>query len=263
MRRFWTPDEDLVVRYHYPRLPLTDLAAALGRGEGAVRKRANDLGVTRGTRALTVPAPNAKRPWTRADDDHLREWLGPHSHGQMAKHLGRSVDAVRVRCKRLGIRRATNVLTLNQVAQVFGVDCHLPKRWVDDGWLTARRLPLHTSQGAMYDVSPTALERFIRQHPAAYPWHRMEVGYYRDLAERVWRADPLLTTAEAARVLGVSRNWVASLIRAGELAAVKGYRLGRSGEAGWYVRRSVVRGYHLRRPELAGRRGPYRRSVAA
>lgn len=28
--RAWTADEDLVVRYHYRRLPVTDLAAALG-----------------------------------------------------------------------------------------------------------------------------------------------------------------------------------------------------------------------------------------
>lgn len=255
--RRWTEAEDLVVRHHYPRLPLSDLAAALGRTEAATRRRANGLGVTMGGRAPLAPAANAKRPWTADDDDVIRESWGFRPPRAIATQLGRSVTAVWVRKKRLGAGASVNLLTSRAVASLFGVDSHLVMRWVRDGLLRATKAGLRCARNRMWNIDQASLEGFIRAHPEAYDWRRMESGYHRDLAENTWRVDPLLTVADVCRLHGVSQGCISNAILGGRLPAVRGHGPNRL----WYIRRSAARRWRPVRPELVGHRGRGRRAI--
>lgn len=249
--RRWTADEDLVVRYHYPRLPLDDLAGALGRNAQAVRRRANNLGVTLGTRSPLVRTPAAKRPWSAADDDTLRESWGLVAPATIAGQLGRSVISVKVRKKRLGLTFGANVWTSRLIARLFGVDSHLVIAWIAGGLLAARRAPVSYGAHRLWHITYDALEAFIRDHPAAYPVDRMQPGFWHDLACQVRARDPLLTVPEMARHCGVSTACVLQNLRRRRLPGMRGFGANNP----WYIRASDARRFRPARPELVGHRG--------
>lgn len=245
----YTPPLDAMLRAAYRTVPLDLLAAACGRSPASIQRRASLLGLRRSDRPL-APAPQAKRRWTAADDDLIREQYGTGPTWRLARQLGRSEVAVRVRAKRLGINAAVNVWSARQLADLFGVDSHVPERWRAAGLLTGRR-SIGAGPHRRWAFDGLAVERFIQDHPAAYNRRRIQPGYWRDLAEQTWQADPLLTVPEVAALHGVSPTVITAHIRRGRLAAERGHGANQP----WYVRRSAALTWTPLRPELVGHRG--------
>lgn len=80
------------------------IAEAVHRTPEAVRLVLREEGVE-APRMWDRPRERNRAAWTEPDDDFLRENIGSMTHEQMAKALGRTCNAVRQRCQRLGLRK--------------------------------------------------------------------------------------------------------------------------------------------------------------
>lgn len=81
------------------------------------------------------------REWTQADMDYLAEHWGLLPDATVARHLGRTVDACKIRATRhLHLARSQQFLTAQVVARLFGLDVHVvTRRWIGTGLLRARK----------------------------------------------------------------------------------------------------------------------------
>lgn len=256
-RRF-TADEDAVILARYQTESLRAIGRRIGRQGESVGARLAFL-IRRG-----AADPNRRwcyqRSWTADDDDYIREWYGLRPDSQIARRLGRSINAVRIRAYLLRRRKADFRWTARQVAEFFGIDEHkLIREWVRPGLIAARR------DGLCWVIDDASLERFVRRFPWHYDPRRIDpddpLGA---IAHRVHAADPWLTPAQVARLKGVSSDWVCRACRAGELPAER--TKGTGGHSVWKIRRSDALAWPARntgprrRPEV---RRPYRRYTPA
>lgn len=164
--------------------------------------------------------------WTAEHLVTLRELIDEgYSYDEIAARLGRTRDAVEIKCKRaLGIRLLTTQarLTAQQVADLLGIGYNSKTviLWIQRGWLQAR----HGSRAA-WRIAWNDLIAFVarRDYWMAYDAHRI-----RDTALRVYvlrlqaeAGGRWMTTAEVATQLCVSRGVVEMWIRCGALPAVR------------------------------------------
>ncbi|MBQ2382937.1 MAG: hypothetical protein II290_02760 [Oscillospiraceae bacterium] len=88
------------------------------------------------------------RAWTDAEEDYLQEKWGTVSVPAIARHLGRSVNAVKVRAQRLGcgpVLMGGDYITLNQLLfAVKGTNAGV--NYSMKSWVQNRGLPVHTKK---------------------------------------------------------------------------------------------------------------------
>lgn len=85
--------------------------------------------------------PSGRR-WTKEEDDFLKERVGNLSFSAIANRLDRTVDAIEVRVRRLGIdntKLESGKLTANELARALNVDNHTVYRWINEHRLKAVR----------------------------------------------------------------------------------------------------------------------------
>jgi hypothetical protein len=91
----WTPDEDAILREHYPLGGYAAVTSRLERTEKAVCMRAKLLGIRSGK--------NPTKEWTMAEDHLLRKHYEAHGGAYVAQLTGRTVISVRYRASKLGV----------------------------------------------------------------------------------------------------------------------------------------------------------------
>lgn len=167
---------------------------------------------------------NRSEHWTQADVNRLDAWFGRRTDEAIAKALGRTIVALRLKAKRLGIRKRTQGLTARGLEQIFGTDSStIGKVWIRRGLLPSRR-PFRQGPYLIHLIDERDVERFIHEHPEYIDVHKMPPSWYRDLAAQ----DPWISLPEVHRRTGRNTGAVALLIRAG---VVRGRRRG----AHWYM----------------------------
>lgn len=214
------------------------LEAALDDGRDPMLA-ARQFGVSRviavgGTRG-DVPAPPAvhgqANRWSAEEMTFLRANAGLLGEGEIGAALGRSVMAVKVRSKRLGLHSPTNhpdYLTAQRAALALGVDVHAVCGWIDRGLLAAELAPvrgrriwrIRRSSFYAWALNPLNWVYFIRivRRPERIRDERLR----RLLVKRkVTWGDEWWTTGEAAEFHGVESTDVQRYIVAGRLPAVK------------------------------------------
>lgn len=201
------------------------------------------------------------RDWTPQQDAMLRELAGRETPARVAELLSgrflieRTEIAVRTRAKRLHVSLMMEGESARSLGAIFGVSTkRITHSWVRRGWLSGRQqAPMANSVWLFSDAD---IEAFIRRYPNIYDWRRMRPGRWRSLAEVVWRVDPLLTIAEAACCLGISENTLWSHCSKGWLPHLRRFEKGGATRNGRIlIRRSALRLFRFRRPELVGRCG--------
>jgi hypothetical protein len=189
----------------------------------------------------------------------LRALVNEHTAAECATILSaefpgtpRTATAVLLRAKRRGMSRpGSGTYTAQQLGRLFGVDpSTVSKSWIRRGWLAGGRLT--DRPGAALCVTAAALEQFIRNSPHVYDWRVMPVSRWRSLAEMVWRRDPLLTVAEAARATGISVATLRNHLARGWLVGRRRFQPGGARLGCWIIPRSALRQFAYRRPELVG-----------
>lgn len=235
--RSWTPEEDALLRAH-PDLSNAELARRLGRTVPSVANRRQRLGLT---------GPKGP-PWTPEDDQRLGELWGQRPASEIARILSRSLDAVVLRAKRLGLgpsSLAAGTWTARMVARALRVDDKAVTRWICQGLLRARELPPRSPAGEarprrIWLVTPTDLARFLEAHPDRWEASRCP-GLLRTLwpdppdwlrrkleAEARWRT---VVPRDRAKWSPEDDRALLELKAAGKTHAEIGRILGRSAEA--------------------------------
>lgn len=256
----WSEHEDYLIA-NYSRLTLRAMAEQLGVNHWtSVQQQINRL-IREGR--LTRRDRHWHREWTAEEMDYLAESWGLLPDATVARRLGRTVAACKVRATRfLHLSRSQQFLTAQAVARLFGVDVHVViRRWIRDGLLRARRSAVNCGgNGRMWRIDDADLERFVRRYPWHYDRTRIEWGtYWRNLANRVWARDPYLGVVEAAAQLGIHPNTLARWCREGRIVAVKTACYGGGNHQRWMLAQSVVSAFVVPRTGSTGKRfGPWR-----
>jgi hypothetical protein len=181
--------------------------------------------------------PQRRPPrWTEAEDAFLEASLGFLSEDAIAKALGRTPIAVRIRWKRdLGLpapSKAPGYLTARRAADLLGVDVHAVCAWIAHGWLPAQWLPFQGRRVRRIRVQD--LKRFLIK-PEHWMLFRLEnaqdpgIRKLVALAQERW-GDEWLTSGQVAELHGVDDTDVNRFIHAGKLAGRKW--------GNWWIRRS-------------------------
>jgi hypothetical protein len=127
----WTEEEKAVVRQNYRGTCASadEIAELLGVTRYAVKGQASNMGICQ------QKSPN----WTREEMRILKENIHRKSVRQIAKILGRSDNAVKVKATRLKLqlRKRTGWYTKAEVAEICGVDHKNVQAWIDSGALPA------------------------------------------------------------------------------------------------------------------------------
>ena len=173
----WTPERDDFICKHYdPKMEgrARDIAAALGVPKWVVNKRAGVLGLSRPKDV----------PWSPSDIACLEANFHRLAIKQIAKELGRTVTAVRLKAKRLGYRKNGEGYNLHSLSQALGVDHHWVRDRIRAGLITARtRETERTVQqgGDSYLITDQEVLRFIREHTFEVDLRKVDQLWFLDL----------------------------------------------------------------------------------
>ena len=140
------------------------------------RELADEIGVTPTAVAgqvarMGIAKTTARRPWNAEEDQRLRELSATMGLPAVAAEMGRTINSVNVRAKRLGISRRgrDGWFTLREVCHILGQDHHWVQHRIDSGQIPAQR---HHGEGEsdkpagrMWHIAAPDLAHFIRTHP--------------------------------------------------------------------------------------------------
>jgi len=169
-RFFWTAELDTALTRAYRRArnrrELSDNLNQVQRLSGFTRvvilSRAEALGLSF----------CAKRPWTQAEIESLREDLGTLSKSQIARRLGRSYYSAKAQVTRLALTAQVSANYSQQdVEQLLGVGRKRVCQWIRNGWL-------HLLDGR---VTEKSLEGFLRLHPEEYQLGRVDEPWFKGM----------------------------------------------------------------------------------
>ena len=125
----------------------------------------------------------AGRRWTQEELEALEKMIGTYTVAIIAKKLGRSFDAVNLKLNRIGLggfEKSTDLLTMNQVCLMLGVQSRtVKKKWKDKGLRILRR-------GNYLVIHQKDLIKHLENHPEdwsaaditddsiimRYPWYK-------------------------------------------------------------------------------------------
>jgi hypothetical protein len=146
---------------------LDRLERLTGWPRDAFKTEAIRLGITQG---------GHRRRWTDEDEAYLRERIGVVSTGTIARRLGRSVDSVQERAKRLELsRRAKEGYNVQDLCAALGAHYSVIRGWMRRGLLGKphRRGGLRVTEGSV--------QRFLLQHSHEYDLRRVDQAWYKGL----------------------------------------------------------------------------------
>lgn len=171
----WTPEKDAYLRQHYDGKiygRAAKIAAKWGWPKWAIKKRAAQL-------ALCYPAD--RRDWTAEEEAFLEVHTGRRTVVWMARKLKRSDTSVVLKLKRMGIsRRYREGFTVADLSVCFGVDHHTVDRWIDKGFLRARRRGTNWTHDA-HVVTENDIVRFVRERPMEFRLDKVDQLFFMDL----------------------------------------------------------------------------------
>lgn len=128
-------------------------------------------------------AKTTRQRWTVQEDQFIRANWHLLSADEVAAQLGRTFDSVKLRSKRLGVRRYEgDELTVRDLEDLTGINHRQWHKFIDQGWLVARRRERRHGAAPVTYVSLGGLHRLLIDHPEIYD-HRAAPGSTRALLE--------------------------------------------------------------------------------
>lgn len=217
-----------------------DIEAALALAEARTGVRGGKSRIP----LIMAPVASKSRRWTEREDDFIREHQGRLAEAEIARRLGRTLQAVHIHSEReMQLARPSKdprILTAEHVGMGLGVDSKSVHMLMDRGLMPMRRLPMGRPVRVVdrlifikWMLEPMhwlyfkpervgALRaRVKRPLTAVYDYGFWEQARkVLKVATRKWK-DEWLTPGQAADQLGVHRHNINSAIRAGTLQATR------------------------------------------
>ena len=143
------------------------------------------------------------RNWTREQCELLEEQYGRIPNEVLARRLGRSVWAMRLKAVKMGIRPwKYDQLSKDDVLLLLGqAGNRMMLGWIERGWLRVERVRGRGKGGFRYVITEPDLIAFLREHDEQVDRRRVDLVYRRYV--RQW-----LTTGEVFRRGGPDSNAV-------------------------------------------------------
>jgi hypothetical protein len=202
--------------------------------------------------------PSMKEPkWRQEHIDFLRENHSRMTDEQIAAHIGRGINAVKVFRVRRGLKSANRsrkeLLTMNQCAEILSVDVHAMSGWCDAGLF--KTIPTG-EQGLVRLIKRSDLTAWA-VNPWNWPyfdWREITDPHIRRLCElrsQRW-GDEWWTTKQVAEYHGIDAKDVVRHIthlkrlEAYQPTVSKGGRHPNRRWAYWYVRKSIAMAYQFK-----------------
>lgn len=175
---FFDEASDRLIRERYDSRTETicRLSKSLGVPGWAIKRRAQALGLAR----------TKEKPWSEKETAYLESNLHRLSLAVLARKTGRSVTAVAIKAKRLGIRKIDEGYSVRSLAQAFGVDDHKIIDWINLGILTASRRNSERPRD-IYFISDRAIKRFVSAYPTEFDLKKVDQLWFIDLLAGVGR----------------------------------------------------------------------------
>ena len=173
----WNDTEDAFLRHMYdPAISgrSQEIANRLRRPRWAVNRRAVALGLSR----------PKDRPWSEDDRDYLEANFHRSAVKALAKRLGRSPTAIKLKAKRLGLRKYDEGYTASSLAEALGVDPHWVLSRIRSGKLRAapRRTDRKPEQGGdSWLITDDALLDFLREYSYDIDLRKVDSLWFMDL----------------------------------------------------------------------------------
>lgn len=149
----------IFARYDGTTPTINELAERLCVPRWTVKKWAGEMGLTR----------QKEPPWTQTEMDYLEKFLHRKSMADIAKKLGRTKMAVKLKAKRLGVNKCYQEgYTMHGLQLALGCDHKKIRQWVEHGWLKGSRrgTERHGAQkGDVWLFTDRAVRKFIIAHP--------------------------------------------------------------------------------------------------
>lgn len=111
-------------------------------------------------------AVNVVRVWTEQEEAELQRIYCTSSVEQIARRFHVSPHALRSKAYEMGLSKYTEGYTLRSLADAMGCSVYAVRRWIECGWLTARRRQTQGKDNDAFYISDTAVRAFILAHPA-------------------------------------------------------------------------------------------------
>lgn len=127
MKNYWTPEQDQFLRDHWQEMSDEEMAANVGHPLTSTKARRGKLGLyeRKGYRG---------KDWSQEELDYIREVWGQKTIPEIARKLGRSINAVRIKTQRMGYTGQKwygEMMSARKVSELLGVDVHT----VCDYWI--------------------------------------------------------------------------------------------------------------------------------
>jgi len=151
-----------------------ELAERLGVPRWAVNRRAAALGLSR----------PKDRPWSAQEEAYLEANLHHVSAKALARKLGRSPTAVKLKAKRLGLRKYDEGYTASSLAEALGVDPHWVLARIRSGKLRASHRHTERTSGQGGDswlITDEAVVEFLAEHPYDIDLRKVDSLWFMDL----------------------------------------------------------------------------------
>jgi DNA-directed RNA polymerase specialized sigma subunit len=118
-------------------------------------------------------------PWSKDDERYLRNALHHVGPKAIARTLGRTETAVRIKAKRLGLRKIVTGggFTLRAVCRGLGVDHHQVERWMVNGWFSGTRRDSNRrgkQRGDIWYYTAESIRELVRRHPEEIDRRRVD-----------------------------------------------------------------------------------------
>lgn len=169
-----------------------------------------------------------RRRWLPAEDEFLENNYGAIRIETIARRLDRSLGSVRnrVQVRGLGADRPADVLSLNTVLEVFGIQTHsMVKRWMANGWLPARRGHRYGGSKQEWWIKQDDVAAILRDRPWLFEADKVQPPFDQYITER-W-----LTLVEAFRRGAAWPSLLENAVKAGLIPEAR-----QRGEVGtWWV----------------------------
>lgn len=227
-KNLWTQEQDDFLRAHWDDMSDEEMAVVVGHPPSSTQARRGKLGLyhRKGYRG---------KDWTQEELDYIQEVWGEKTIPQIAKHLGRSINAVKVKTTRLGYTGQKwygNMMSARKVSELLGVDVHaVCDYWIPKCGLKGKSKRLGVSAKTTTIVMFEDLLLWLENHQDLWDSRRLELyalGMEYDWLVEKRRTDALKPVRKAQKWTPQEDAHLVAMFRRGDMTyAEMGAELGR------------------------------------
>lgn len=224
----WTESDDQFIRENWQNMSDEEIADAIGHSLSSTQARRTKLGLhhRRGYRG---------KDWTPKELEYIYETWGEKTIPQIARHLGRSIDAVKVKSTRLGLcsqKWYGGMMSARKVSELLGVDVHaVCDYWIPKCGLKGKAKRLGRSSKTTTIIMFEDLLLWLENHQDLWDSRRLELNAlgteYEWLVEKR-KADALLPARKAQKWTSEEDARLIAMFKRGDMTYSEiGIELGR------------------------------------